>query len=107
MRAPNLLTRLQFALRHICWPRWCSRHALAYVSDLCPHCNGERLARLDMLDERTVAHLDVGGQGGEAAVQIGMARLLAFDLAAVARHVRGGRRNGLHRAFAGGEIAGR
>lgn len=97
-----MLARLQFALRHICWPRWCDRHAVPYASDLCPGCNGERLARLDVLDERTVAHLSA--MSGEVAAQVGLARLLAFNPAAVGRHVRGGRRNGLHRAWASGEI---
>lgn len=100
--------RIRFALRHLLWPRWCARHALPYASDFCPECNGARLARLEVVDERNTAHASgMSGMSGESATQIGLARLLAFDPAAVARHVRGGRRNGLHRALESGEISGR
>jgi len=104
IRPTSLITRLQYALRHICWPRWCARHALAYVSDFCPECNGARLTKLEVVDGRNLAHLSMPTSG--EADWLVIERLLAFDMEEVRRHVRGRRRNGLHRALAEGEIAG-
>jgi len=104
-RQPKLLARVQFALAHVCWPHWCQRHRIPYVSDFCPECNGARLARLEVVDGRNSAQ--ARDMPSEEAALIGLDRLLAFDIEEVRRYVRGRRRNGLHRAMADGEIGGR
>ena len=102
---PKLLARVQFALAHVCWPHWCRRHRIPYVSDFCPECNGARLTRLEVVDDRNIAA--ARDMPGEEAALIGLERVLAFDIEEVRRYVRGRRRNGLHRALADGEIGGR
>lgn len=98
MPAIMWFARLRYALRHICWPKWCGRHRVSYASAFCPECNGERLARLERSDERKLARHS--GLSGDAAIEAGIRRMLAFDLDEVRRHVRAGRRNGLHRGSA-------
>lgn len=92
-RLADLLARLAYALRHICWAHWCARHRLSYVSDLCPECAGERLVRMEVCDRRALAHIEWTG-GDQMATE-----LAGFDVSVVWRHVRGGRRNDRERAL--------
>ncbi len=104
-RQPSIVARIQYALRHICWPYWCERHRLAYATEFCPECNGARVERAERAERERA--FDLEGLDGALAVEVGIDKLLAFRPEDVGRYLRARRRNGLHRAQETGELSGR